>query len=123
MARSKKPKKRVAKKVKPSRHRHGHAPAKRRIKAARRVSRGGSRAGRRRPKAQRQPSRKRTRKPSADEVMALPSVLSLLQKGGQTGFVTEEEILHALPEVEENIEALEVVYAELENRGVRVEEP
>jgi RNA polymerase primary sigma factor len=55
--------------------------------------------------------------------MALPPVLALLQKGGQTGFVTEEEILHALPEVEENIEALEVVYAELENRGVRVEEP
>ncbi|MFH1354479.1 MAG: sigma-70 family RNA polymerase sigma factor [bacterium] len=47
----------------------------------------------------------------------------LLQKGGQTSFVTEEEILHAIPEIEENIEMVEAVYTELEDRGIRVEEP
>lgn len=65
----------------------------------------------------------RAKKMSVEEVMALPNVKSLLQKGGQTNFVTEEEILYAIPEVEEYIEALEVFYSELENRGIRVEEP
>lgn len=69
------------------------------------------------------PVKQRARKIPADEVMASPVVQALLQKGEQTGFVTEEEILYALPEVEENIEALEAAYGELENRGVRIEEP
>lgn len=52
----------------------------------------------------------------------MPAVLLLLQKGQQAGFVTEEEILYALPEIEDNIEGLEAIYSELEARGVRVEE-
>ena len=60
---------------------------------------------------------------SPEEVVALSSVQSLLQKGQQAGFVTEEEIMYALPEVEENIEGLEAVYTELDNRGIRIEEP
>ncbi len=55
--------------------------------------------------------------------MKSSSVISLLQKGIQTGFVTEEEILHAIPEVEEYIEALEKLYEELEGEGIRIEEP
>ncbi|MEX1111908.1 MAG: sigma-70 family RNA polymerase sigma factor [Candidatus Andersenbacteria bacterium] len=51
------------------------------------------------------------------------AVLALLQKGTQTNFVTEGEILHALPEVEEYIDALEELYDELEKRGIRIEEP
>ena len=65
----------------------------------------------------------RVKKLSVEEVMALQNVVSLLKKGAQTGFVTEEEILYAIPEVEEYIDALELFYSELENRGVRVEEP
>ncbi len=76
------------------------------------------------PKKQVKPkSTPRAKKMSVEEIMALPNVKSLLQKGGQTNFVTEEEILYAIPEVEEHIEALEVFYSELENRGIRVEEP
>ncbi|MBI3255989.1 MAG: sigma-70 family RNA polymerase sigma factor, partial [Candidatus Andersenbacteria bacterium] len=60
---------------------------------------------------------------TVEQVMALSNVQSLLRKGSQTNFVTEEEILHAIPEVEEHIDALEVFYSELENRGIRVEEP
>ncbi len=60
---------------------------------------------------------------SPEEVVALSTVQSLLQKGQQAGFVTEEEIMYALPEVEENIEGLEAVYTELDNRGIRIEEP
>lgn len=60
---------------------------------------------------------------SVEEVMASEKVSFLLQKGVQTGFVTEEEILNGIPEVEEHIEALEMLFDELENRGVRIEEP
>lgn len=60
---------------------------------------------------------------SAEQVIQLPAVKSLLQKGLQAGFVTEEEILHALPNIEENIEGLEAIYTELEARGIRIEEP
>lgn len=50
-------------------------------------------------------------------------VSDLLRKGGQTGFVTEEEILYAIPDVEEHIDALEELYSQLEDRGIRIEEP
>jgi len=60
---------------------------------------------------------------SIEEVMASEKVSFLLQKGTQTGFVTEEEILNGIPEVEEHIGALEVLFDELENRGIRIEEP
>ncbi len=60
---------------------------------------------------------------SAEQVIQLVSVKSLLQKGLQAGFVTEEEMLHALPNIEENIEGLEAIYTELEARGIRIEEP
>jgi RNA polymerase primary sigma factor len=60
---------------------------------------------------------------STEQIMISEQVKGLLQKGTQAGFVTEEEILYALPDIEENIEALEKVYTELENRGIRVEEP
>lgn len=57
------------------------------------------------------------------QVVALSEVQSLLKKGIQSGFVTEEEMLHAVPNIEENIEGLEAVYNELEKRGIRVEAP
>ncbi len=57
------------------------------------------------------------------DVLTLPVVQELLRKGQHVGFVTEEELLRALPEVEENIESLEHVYDALEQRGIRVEEP
>ncbi|MDP3997525.1 MAG: RNA polymerase sigma factor RpoD [Candidatus Andersenbacteria bacterium] len=58
-----------------------------------------------------------------EAVVGSSIVQGLLQKGQQAGFVTEEEIMHALPNVEENIEGLEAVYTELEARGIRIEEP
>lgn len=58
-----------------------------------------------------------------EETMKSERVGMLLQKGVQTGFVTEEEILNAIPEVEDHIPALEMLFDELENRGIRIEEP
>lgn len=68
-------------------------------------------------------ARKRKKKLLPEEILVSPAVVALLQKGQQTSFVTEEEILHAIPEVEEHIEALERFYDVLEKDGIRVEEP
>jgi len=60
---------------------------------------------------------------TAEEILASTAVESLLRKGQQVGFVTEEEIMRAIPEVENNIEALEMFYDKLSSRGLRIEEP
>jgi len=44
----------------------------------------------------------------------------LILRAKQRGFVTEDEILHVIPNVENNIEELESVYEKLEEIGVRV---
>jgi len=44
----------------------------------------------------------------------------LILRAKQRGFVTEDEILHVIPNVENNIEELEGVYEKLEEIGVRV---
>lgn len=67
--------------------------------------------------------KKEVKKLSAEEILATPAVEELLRKGQQVGFVTEEEIMRAIPEVEENIEALEMFYDKLSSRGLRIEEP
>jgi len=82
-----------------------------------------------RKKARKQPAKKKRvvkrqrpgKKLTRAELLGLEDVKGLLQKGLQAGFVTEEEILHAFPQVEDNIEGLEVLYAEFERQGIRVE--
>lgn len=44
----------------------------------------------------------------------------LISRGKQRGFVTEDEIIHILPDVETDLDALERLYGELEEAGVRV---
>ena len=44
----------------------------------------------------------------------------LITRGKQRGFVTEDEILHTVPDAEQNIEELEELYERLEESGVRV---
>lgn len=94
--------------------RHNQSSSKRRSHRQRTLKRKAS--GERRVQRGREP------KLSAEAVLALPQVMSLIHKGQLAGFVTEEEILHALPNIEENIEGLEAIYTELESRGIRVEE-
>jgi len=48
------------------------------------------------------------------------AVADLVHKGQQRGFVTESEIVHAMPHLEENIPAVEKLYADLEKIGVEV---
>ena len=47
-------------------------------------------------------------------------ITNLIGRGKQRGFVTEDEIIHSVPEVEDNLELLESLYEKLEGSGVRV---
>ncbi len=44
----------------------------------------------------------------------------IVNRGKQRGFVTEDEIIHILPDVEMDLDALERLYGSLEDAGVRV---
>ena len=44
----------------------------------------------------------------------------LLFRGKQRGFVTEDEIIHILPDVEQDLENLENLYERLETSGIRI---
>jgi RNA polymerase primary sigma factor len=57
---------------------------------------------------------KMSRKPAHD------LVAELVIRGKQRGFVTEDEIMHAIPNVEQNIRELEGLYEKLEAIGVNV---
>jgi len=47
-------------------------------------------------------------------------VADLISRGKQRGFVTEDEILHAIPNAEQNISEIEGLYERLEEIGVRI---
>jgi RNA polymerase primary sigma factor len=47
-------------------------------------------------------------------------MMEFLRSGKQRGFVTEDEILHIIPEVEKNLGELEILYEKLEAGGVKV---
>ncbi|NIM46762.1 MAG: RNA polymerase sigma factor RpoD [Candidatus Aenigmarchaeota archaeon] len=53
---------------------------------------------------------------------ASPKIGELIEKGRNQGFVTQEEILAAIPDVEENIEKLDDLYATLMDLGIEVVE-
>ncbi|OGE78844.1 MAG: hypothetical protein A2751_01345 [Candidatus Doudnabacteria bacterium RIFCSPHIGHO2_01_FULL_46_14] len=48
------------------------------------------------------------------------AIRDLVHKGQMRGFVTESEIIHAMPYLEENIGAVEQLYADLDKIGVEV---
>ena len=47
-------------------------------------------------------------------------IAELIARGKQRGFVTEDEIIHLIPEVEEELDELESLYEQLETAGVKV---
>lgn len=47
-------------------------------------------------------------------------IKELLERGKQRGFVTEDEIIHILPEVEKDIDHLENLYEKLETTGIKI---
>ena len=55
-------------------------------------------------------------KKSADQ-----QIEELLSRGKSKGFVTEEEIIHIFPDIEDDIEKLEQIYDELEQKNIKIE--
>lgn len=53
--------------------------------------------------------------PGVEEALA-----KLLEKGAERGFVTEAELLHAMPQFEDDLDSLEEVMRKLEGRGVEI---
>ncbi|EKE18821.1 MAG: hypothetical protein ACD_9C00221G0002 [uncultured bacterium] len=47
-------------------------------------------------------------------------IAELIARGKQRGFVTEDEIIHLIPEVEEELDELENLYEQLETAGVKI---
>ncbi|MCX6765831.1 MAG: RNA polymerase sigma factor RpoD [Candidatus Moranbacteria bacterium] len=73
----------------------------------------------------------RKRKPGKVKRIKKPAVLfkkgetesvidALIKRGKQRGFITEDEIIHLMPEVEKELTNLENLYEKLESSGVRV---
>ncbi len=88
------------------------AKVKRKTRSARKPIRKKTRAGKTK-------KRKTARKVVANED-SQGIVGSLIERGRQRGFVTEDEIIHTVPEVETNIDLLENLYEKLEGSGVKV---
>jgi RNA polymerase primary sigma factor len=65
-------------------------------------------------------SRKVKKTPKMSGRPAHDLVAELVMRGKQRGFVTEDEIMHAIPNVEQNIRELEGLYEKLEAIGVNV---
>ncbi|MFZ5918022.1 MAG: RNA polymerase sigma factor RpoD [Chloroflexota bacterium] len=57
-----------------------------------------------------------------EELEEIDPVTLLLQKAGEQGYLTNEDILEAFPEAEENIEQLEEVFMLLQDSGIEIEE-
>ena len=63
----------------------------------------------------------RKRKIKKEEIVGKKDLVTdLINRGKQRGFVTEDEILHVIPNAEQNIADLESLYEKMEELGVRV---
>ncbi len=94
------------------------------------------------PKAAKKPTRKTVKKPPTKKPTPKPKAAAkrpaapkapqplseelkkhlayLLQKGAERGFVTEAEILHVIPQIEDDLQGLEHIMDRLEQRGVEI---
>jgi len=65
-------------------------------------------------------SKKRKKPQSKEAIFDNKKIENLIKRGQQRGFVTEEEILHELGDIEKNIEDLEIFYDGAEKYGVKI---
>jgi len=63
---------------------------------------------------------KKEEKNLKEEIGQIDPVADLLERGRQRGFVTEDEIIHVIPSVEEEVEELESLYEKLETSGIKI---
>ncbi len=72
------------------------------------------------PKKKTAPKKGVTGKKSSREELAHGALEELLARGKQRGFVTEDEIIHILPDIEQDLDNLENLYEQLETSGIRI---
>jgi RNA polymerase primary sigma factor len=58
--------------------------------------------------------------PKDDKQEQTPEIERLLAKGREQGFITQQEVMGAVPDAEENIEALDDLYSTLMDQGIEV---
>ncbi len=66
------------------------------------------------------PVKKKTARSKEQMQEKQDALTELLARGKQRGFVTEDEIIHILPDVEQDLDHLENLYEHLETSGIRV---
>ncbi|MFH1820782.1 MAG: sigma-70 family RNA polymerase sigma factor [Candidatus Nealsonbacteria bacterium] len=66
--------------------------------------------------------RKKIKKGKKEGVVTQEKVDEMIRKGEERGFVTYSEILNTFPDIEKDIVGLEMLYDELERRGIEVKE-
>ncbi len=121
------PKKKVAKHAAPKKH------VKKAVKPAKKVTKKVAKKAAPKKHAKKAPAHKKAAKPVNKKKSAAVSKKSeakteakqnafdeLIARGKQRGFVTEDEIIHILPDVEQDLEHLENLYEHLETAGVRI---
>ncbi|MFZ1627031.1 MAG: RNA polymerase sigma factor RpoD [Candidatus Moraniibacteriota bacterium] len=59
-------------------------------------------------------------KKSSKQELAHSALEELMVRGKQRGFVTEDEIIHILPDIEQDLDNLENLYEQLETSGIRI---
>ncbi len=72
------------------------------------------------PKKKSLPKKGANAKKSSREELAHSALEELLVRGKQRGFVTEDEIIHILPDIEQDLDNLENLYEQLETSGIRI---
>jgi RNA polymerase primary sigma factor len=110
------PKKKSARKPAPKK------PAKKRPVAKKTPRKVKKSAPKKKPVAKKQSSPKKPvvgKKPSRGE-LAQNAFDELIGRGKQRGFVTEDEIIHILPDIEQDLDGLENLYEQLETSGIRI---
>jgi len=65
--------------------------------------------------------KKRTRRKKVS-VFPPEKLEQLIKKGKQRGFITSSEILYSFPKIEKDIKGLELLYEDLEKKGIEVKE-
>lgn len=58
--------------------------------------------------------------PAQNEEQPVDVIADLIARGRQRGFVTEDEIIHLMPDVEEELTELESLYEKLETAGIKI---
>ena len=73
-----------------------------------------------RKKVSNKPVKKVRKKSKEKDTRGTTEIDELIRNGKQRGFITEDEILHIIPDAEKEIEKLEELYEKLEEKNIRV---